>query len=217
MNELQELFNVVYSLIGQFIKANFKFFDIGIVSEVDEVNHCAKVIISPSEDTETTWCSVIEAMASQDGTGTSFLPVVGDHVLIHYYNGSRNSPVIFGGIFSEAMKPPSGGKAGEPSFFHKSGSFVKLTNDGKVVVNGHTEIDITTPKLVITTTSEVEITSPAINLAKDGGTPDRLVKLSDLKSYINDHIHSNGNAGANTGVPTVLLTDAVGTTVVKGE
>lgn len=248
MKELQEFYNEVYALIGRFVKANYKFSEVGIVSEVNEETHSCKVILSPSNNTELNWCPVIEAMASKNGTGTSFLPVEGDHVIVDYYNGNKSSPIIRGGIYSEAMPPPAGGRSGEPAWFHKSGSFIKLTSDGKVKINGAVEIDITTPKLVITTTGDVDInaggnvnviatgnavvtgaavtvtgltsasvTAPEIILGSSGGTPDPLVRRSELQGYNNSHVHSNGNGGANTGVPTVAMPDSVGTTVVTGE
>jgi uncharacterized protein involved in type VI secretion and phage assembly len=89
-------------------------------------------------------------------------PSGGEQCLVTFERGNNNVPVAAGmaywdGYRAPGISSPGDTQAGEILLKHSSGSYLKLTSDGKVLINGDTEIDITTPTLNITTTQNITI------------------------------------------------------------
>jgi phage baseplate assembly protein V len=55
---------------------------------------------------ETEWCRVRQFYAG-NGYGAVFVPDVGDEVLISFIQGDMRQPIILGGLFNGADKPPA--------------------------------------------------------------------------------------------------------------
>ena len=68
-------------------------------------------------------------------------------------------------------------------------------------------------KISIESLQEVNVTAPSIVLG-NGGSTDGLVKHSELKQYIDNHIHQIGMS--TTEKPTTQLPDSAQTTIVRG-
>lgn len=218
---LAQLYNEINKMIMTCIKANLGIgFDVGVVTEVNPLTHAAKVIIQPpaTDDgqSESNWLQVAEPWASTGGSGTSFLPVEGDHVLIEYYGGSKQSAIIVARVYNDVIVP-IGGVPGEGWIVHKTGSYFKLTNDGKLLLNGGTAIDLSSPTINIQATgdvnvmaaSEVNITAPTTTVngnlvvtgTINGGSTLSVVgdivdlngangSLNQIRTVYNSHIHS---------------------------
>lgn len=134
---------------------------IGIVSSYDHENYCAKVLIQPDND-ETGWLPVVSPWVG-NGWGM-FAPVTpGDVVEVQFQEDDFNVGFVCQRFFNDGIRPLDV-ESGEFWLVHKSGSFVKLTNDGKLLINGHVEIDATAPTINITATASIAITAPSIAL-----------------------------------------------------
>ena len=214
---------------------NIGYAHLGIITSVDPVDYTVKVLLQP-EEIETgfiPYCTPVYGWVAP--------PSGGEQCLVLFERGNNNVPVAALLLYwNEARAPgvssPGDTGAGEMLLRHSSGSYVKLKNDGKVIINSTTEIDATTPKLVITTTGDVEVnaggnaeviaTGNAVlqgNNATvqgntvtlgDGSTPESLAFYQALKDYIDNHVHPVD--GGDTGVPTTQLPSSASTQVVKG-
>jgi len=89
--------------------------------------------------------------------------------------------------------------SGEFWLVHKTGSFLKLTNDGKVSINGNAEIDITAPIINIgSTTGSSAVSIGDLVSALTGVMNDVAI------SVYNSHTHNQAGGGI-TAVPNQLL------------
>lgn len=216
---------------------NLGFLKYGIITSVDPSNYAVKVMIKP-EDVETGFIPF----------GTPFYgwvapPKGGEQCIVLFEAGDTNVPFCAILLYWDNYRAPGvdsdGDTApGEMLFKHSSGSYIKLKNDGKILINGQTEIDITTPKLQITTTGDVDVNAGgdanivATGNAKvqgddvtvqgntvslgDGSTPESLAFYQALKNYIDSHEHTNVQGGSsNSGPPSSPLPSSVSTQVVK--
>jgi len=120
----------------------------GVITSYDPNRYAAKVFLMPegafSEETgevvESGWIP-IQTQWSGNGWGMYCPPSPGDQVTIEFIEGDTSSPEIVGRVFDLAHLPlnvPSG----EFWLVHSSGTFLKLTNDGKASINSSTEIDL---------------------------------------------------------------------------
>lgn len=112
---------------------------VGQVSSYDSGNYCAKVLLLP-ESTETGWLPVLSAWVG-NGWGLFVPPTPGDLVDVQFIDGDMSQGVVAQRFFYDSARPlnvPSG----EAWLVHQSGSYLKLTNDGKVSINAAAEIDV---------------------------------------------------------------------------
>ena len=126
----------------------------GIVTSYDPATHKAKVQIQP-ENLETGWLQAPSLMIGQEyGMSVGLEP--GTEVLVHFENGDLNAGVIGAAYYSNEAPYPA--KPGAVMITHKSGSYVRLFNDGRVeiaaneqlVLMGEDGILISTPGTLIT-------------------------------------------------------------------
>jgi hypothetical protein len=99
-----------------------------------------------------------------------------------------------------------------------SGSSMQLrSDDGQAIIEiaANHVINITCANANVTATNTATVKAPVINLQNAGASLKKLVK-DTFVTLFNAHVHSNGNGGANTGVPTALSSTDV-TTVVNAE
>lgn len=167
-------------------------------------------------------------------------PVGGEQCIVLFQNGSKSNPIGALLLYWDNHLPPANVNNGEVMMLHSSGSRLYLSNDGKVNLNGNVEIDITAPKVVITTTGDVDVnaggnasissalcsvnasvkaavTAPNVTLS-NGGATDSLVTFTQFQTWINSHQHSGVQTGTGTsGAPTTSIPTSAKTTVVKGQ
>lgn len=196
----------------------------GIVKNYNPNDYTARVALMP----EGTLTQPLPIASQWIGNGWGLLtpPSPGDECLVIFQEGSYNDGIVIGLNFNDVERPLSV-PAGECWLVHKTGSFLKLTNDGKVALNGKVEIDVTTPELHITTTGNVmlnaggNVTATAASWDITGNTKitgDLLVTgdISDknaakgtvqhIRDNYNEHTHGGvQSGGSNTSGPSAPL------------
>ncbi len=105
---------------------------LGVVSSVDPSGYTARVVLQP-EGVLSGWLPVLSSWIGA-GWGLACPPSPGDQVLVLPQEGDAEHGIIAGRLWSATQPPPSV-SSGELWMVHKSGSFVKLTNDGSVSGN----------------------------------------------------------------------------------
>lgn len=187
----------------------------GTVTSYDPKTYRAKVAIQP-DNIESNWMPIKTVWAG-NGWGFRAPPPAGTQVQVTFQEEDQDSPVISGFLYDDTNPAATGTLAqGEIEILHKTGSVLRLTNDGKVLVNGHVELDMTGPTIKITATTEVDVTAPAIKLG-NGGTLTKLLMYA-FKAFYNAHVHSGVTAGSSTsGPPQTPIDDSYFTSVVEAQ
>jgi len=134
----------------------------GLVTSVDPTHATARVRLQP-EGVLTGWLPVLSPWVGA-GWGLACPPSPGDQVFILAQEGDAEHGVIVGRAFSDTASSPAV-EVGELWLVHKTGSFVKLLNDGTVRVKGHLHVD--------------------------GDVFDQHGSLAQLRSHYNQHKHSS--------------------------
>jgi phage baseplate assembly protein gpV len=137
----------------------------GTVSSVDPQSAAVRVLMQP-EGVLSGWLPVASAWTG-NGWGLVALPSPGDQVAVLPQEGDAEHGVVIGGAYSTARPPPQA-PCGEFWLVHQSGSFLKLTNDGAVHVQG--------------------------DLHVAGDVYDRHGALSQLRADYNGHRHANATS-----------------------
>lgn len=143
----------------------------GVVTSIHPDQAMAKVKLQP-DGVLTGWLPVLSIWVG-DGWGLVCPPSPGDQVLVIPQEGHAEHGIIVGRSYSDQKRPPVA-PSGEFWIVHKSGSAVKLTNDGKVRVKG--------------------------DLYVDGEIFDRHGSLDGFRSVYNQHRHRIHN-GSNSDIP----------------
>lgn len=209
----------------------------GIVSGYDPGSYCAKVRVMP-EDRETGWLPIVSPWIG-NGWGLFAPPSIGDAVEVQFQEDDAEAGYVCQRFFNDSDRPLSV-QSGEFWLVHKSGAFFKLTNDGKALINGQVEIDATAPTINITATGNITaqaggnatvqasgnamvqaggsatIKAASIALQNAGAALKNLLN-SLFADWAKTHVHSNGNGGANTGVPTTTPGASTQTSIVQAE
>lgn len=208
---------------------------LAIVTAYDPVNYAVQVqTYAQDDDTNqplvTGWIPLFTPWMG-NGWGLYLPPNLGDLIEVHYQEGSLQNGYAglrcFNPTSPAGLPSPNGVPSGEFWLIHQTGSYIKVTNDGKVSINGQAEIDIiapviningatqqtiTTPILVINASTSVTVNSPVatVNAATSAtlsspevnlgnGTLQALINASALALY-NGHIHVD-STGHNTSAP----------------
>ena len=110
----------------------------GTVTSVDPGAGTARVQLQP-EGVLSGWLPVLSPWVGA-GWGISCPPSPGDQVLVLPQEGDAEHGMIVARSHSRAAAPPAT-PVGELWLTHKSGSFVRLVNDGTVQVKGDLHVD----------------------------------------------------------------------------
>jgi Type VI secretion system/phage-baseplate injector OB domain len=170
---------------------------IGIVTGYDPDNYLVTVEIYPqdtdNEALQTGWIPLFTPWIG-NGWGMYAPPNIGDLIEIHYQEGSLQNPYAGLRTFNfNSPANPNSVQSGEFWLVHSTGSYFKLTNDGKISFNSTVEIDI-------------------------GDNSNTLYALinSTFEDLFNNHVHTGGTlAGGLTGVSTTRIVSTNLTTVLK--
>ncbi|KVW15385.1 hypothetical protein WK91_18280 [Burkholderia cepacia] len=200
---------------------------VGEITAYDPNKHAVKVKMWPDTQESLGWIPLASPWIG-NGWGLVGGPSIGDQVKIAFDREDQDAGVVVGRMFNDIDQPPAV-PSGELWLVHKLGAFVKLTNDGKLLLNGDTEIDLTGPTVNITTTgatninaqtanvtatASASVTAPAINLGASGQSLLSFV-TSAFMSLFNGHTHPDPQGG-NTSAPNQQMTSSHLTTTVKG-
>lgn len=190
----------------------------GKVSSYNPTNYTVKVIIQPhlEEDEETPESGWLPLLSPWVGNqwGMFSPPEIGSMCAVIFELGNAESGIALSAGYN-AEYAPLPVKGGECWLYHKSGSFLKFTNDGKLLLNGNLEIDMSSPTININSTQAVNITAPQVNIGSTGQSLENLVKFFELASYLDGHTHNDPQGGV-TGPPTSPLPQTAATTVIRG-
>lgn len=146
----------------------------GTVTSVNSQNATARVIIQP-DGVLSGWLPILSQWVGS-GWGMLCPPAPGDQVLLVPQEGDIEQGIIIGRSFSAKQAPPVV-PGGEFWLLHKSGSFLKLCNDGTIQLSG--------------------------DLHVKGDVYDSHGPLSALRAHYNSHTHSITSQGL-TGAPSPL-------------
>lgn len=164
----------------------------GLISSFNPNTWSVKVRLQP-DDVETNWLPLAAAWVG-DAWGLFAPPSLGDMVDVHFVEGSADAGFVGGRFFTDEERPlpvPSG----EFWLVHRDGASLKLSNDGKMVLNSAVEIDASSPKVVIACSEAATITAPHINLGAQGQDLRRLVN-EEFMALFNMHTHTVSMVGA---------------------
>lgn len=139
------------------------------VTSVDPTTATAKVSLQP-EGVLTGWLPILTPWIGS-GWGLYCPPSPGDQVLVLAQEGEAEHGIIVGASFSNTQAPPAT-PVGEIWLVHKSGSFIKLQNDGTVQIKG--------------------------DLHVTGDVYDQQGSLSRLRGHYDSHIHTDSRGGATS-------------------
>jgi phage baseplate assembly protein gpV len=141
----------------------------GLVASVDAINATVRVMMQP-ESVLSGWLPLLSPWVGA-GWGMSCPPAPGDQVLVLAQEGDAEHGVVVGRAFSNVASAPQA-PAGELWLVHRSGSFLKLQNDGTVQISG--------------------------DLHVAGDVYDRHGSLAGLRGHYNQHIHTDSRGGATS-------------------
>ena len=144
----------------------------GIITSVNTGNATARVAMQP-ENVITGWLPVLSPWTGVN-QGIVCPPAPGDQVLVIPQEGDGEQGVIVGRAFSDQQPPPPA-PAGELWIVHRSGSSIRLLDDGTVHIKG--------------------------DLLVDGEVHDKHGSLNRLRDHYNEHRHKAAN-GTDTFGPT---------------
>jgi phage baseplate assembly protein V len=112
---------------------------LGTISTFDPNYYTAKVLLQPG-DVLTNDIPVLTAVAG-NGWGIFIPPVPGQMCVVIFQGGDPNNGVVVGLGFNDTNRPlPT--PAGEIWLVHESGASIKLTNDGKIIINNTAAIEV---------------------------------------------------------------------------
>jgi phage baseplate assembly protein gpV len=157
----------------------------GLVSSFDPNAYAARVILQP-ENVLSGWLPILSAWVGA-GWGLAAPLTPGDQVLVVAQEGDAEHGVIVGCVWS-AVDQPMAVPAGELWMRHRSGSFMKLLNDGTISLFAGT----------------VNVTG---NLVVSGDISDRggaHGTVAALRQAYDVHTHADVQGG-ETGLPSVTV------------
>ncbi len=167
----------------------------GIVTGYDSTNYCAKVKLMP-EGTETGWLPIGSDWVG-NGWGLFAPPSIDDMVQVEFDEGDHQSGSITKRFFNDEDRPLAV-DAGEFWLVHKSGSLLKFTNDGDVIVVSDRDLlanvgrnltAIVTGDASVTATGKVLLSSESeVDAGNLGSAVTKLVKEAFMALF-NSHTH----------------------------
>jgi phage baseplate assembly protein gpV len=157
----------------------------GLVSSFDPNAYAARVMLQP-ENVLSGWLPILSAWVGA-GWGLAAPLTPGDQVLVVAQEGDAEHGVIVGCVWS-AVDQPMAVPAGELWMRHRSGSFMKLLNDGTISLFAGT-------------------VNVAGNLVVSGDISDRggaHGTVAALRQAYDVHTHADAQGG-ETGLPSVTV------------
>ena len=157
----------------------------GLVASFDPNAYAARVLVQP-ENLLSGWLPVLGQWVGA-GWGMAAPLSPGDQVLLLAQEGDAEQAVVLGRVWS-SVDPPPQAPSGEFWLMHKTGSFVKLQNDGSIVLQAPT----------VTVTGNLIVTGEITDI--NG----KHQSLDALRQAYNGHVHQDPQGGA-TSLPSEVL------------
>jgi hypothetical protein len=140
---------------------------IAIVTSVDAVTFTARVTVQP-EGVLSGWLPIAAPWVG-GGWGMACAPSPGDQVVVIWQEGDAEQGVIVGRLWSNAAPPPNA-PPGELWLLHRTGSFLKLHNDGSIESQSATW----------THTGDLHV---------NGNVYDSHGSVAQFRAHYNEHVH----------------------------
>ena len=169
--------------------------ELGLIDSYDPGSYSVKVKLPAKNGKITGWIP-LGTLAAGAGWGFMIAPAIGAQIKISYQEADANVPVAELQVFDNINHPSVSGQPGPPSgewwMVHQSGAYIKFTNDGTVHLSGTVAINV-------------------------GNEANSLLTLatSAIMALFNNHVHTNGNDGSDTGAPTTQMSAADFTTILR--
>ncbi len=148
---------------------------LGVVSSVDPATFTARVTVQP-EGVLSGWLPIAAPWVGA-GWGMACPPSPGDQVLLLWQEGDAEHGIVVCRLWSNTAATP-GAPVGELWLVHKTGSFLKLHNDGSIE-------------------SQAQTWTHHGDLRVTGNVFDSYNSLADLRQHYNEHVHPPGDAAAS--------------------
>lgn len=161
-----------------------------IVTSVDPARPAVRVSLQP-EGVITGWLPILSPWVGA-GWGLSCPPTPGDQVFVLSQEGDADNGVVIGRAWSDSATTPAA-PSGELWLTHKTGSFVKLQNDGTIRMQG--DVYVTGG---IFATGDMRITGniqTTGNIAASGNVSDAHASMAALRGHYNAHGHPDPQGG----------------------
>jgi phage baseplate assembly protein gpV len=157
----------------------------GLVASFDPAAYAAKVLLQP-ENVLTGWLPIVSAWVGAGwGLATPLTP--GDQVLVLAQEGDAEQGVVVGAVWS-SVDQPMAAPSGELWLQHKTGSFLKLHNDGTIALQAP----------VVNITGNLVVTG---DISDQNGAHSTLAALRDA---YDSHTHLDPQGGT-TDLPSVTV------------
>lgn len=169
----------------------------GIITAYDPDAFAVKVQLQPTGE-ETGWIPLKTPWAG-NGWGMVAAPVIGAVVEIESDSFNISNGSASGQLFNDDDRPPAA-PSGEFWLIHQSGSMLKFTNDGQVLVSSSVKITYAAPAHHFT---GGDVTMDA-NLIVIGNISDLNAahgSIATIRTTYNGHTHHENGAGSNTDNP----------------
>ncbi len=169
----------------------------GIITAYDPDAYAVKVQLQPTGE-ETGWIPLQSPWAG-NGWGLVTGPVIGAVVVIEPDSFNIGNGVAAGQLFNDVDRPPAV-PSGEFWLVHQSGSLLKFTNDGQVLVSSAKKITYTAPAHHFSG-GDVTVDENLI-VVKDIYDQNQSVgSVNTLRTTYNGHTHHENGQGSNTSSP----------------
>lgn len=201
---------------------------VGQVTAYDPNKYAVKVKMWPDTQESLGWIP-LASMYIGSGWGLVAGPSIGDQVIIAFDREDQDAGVVVGRFFTDVEQPPAA-PSGEFWLVHKSGNYLKFTNDGNVSLNvtgnlnatvgGNMTANVTgnantnAAQANVTATTSASVTAPTIKLGATGQTLLQFV-TSAFMSLFNTHTHPEHDGG-NTLPPNQTMGSSHLTSTVTG-
>ncbi len=156
----------------------------GTISSFDPNSYAVRVLLQP-EGVLSGWLPVLSPWIGA-GWGIACPPSVGDQVMVLSQEGHAEHGIVIGGAYSEQMRPPTiDGAAvppGEAVLFHASGAYLRLANDGGLVISASNGGNIIVKGDLVVTG----------NISDQNGEHQT---LADLRNAYDKHVHEGVASG----------------------
>lgn len=137
---------------AQLVSQNAAKTRVGTVSAYDPNAHAVKILFQP-DNTESGWLPVFTPWVG-NGWGMFSPPSIGDMAKVHFQEGGHEAGMVSLRGFNDVDRPlpvPSG----EFWLVHKTGSSIKITNDGAISIHTNQNLNAT-----VTGNANLSVTGP---------------------------------------------------------
>jgi phage baseplate assembly protein V len=145
---------------------------VAVVTSVDPATFTARVTVQP-EGVLSGWLPITSPWVG-NGWGLVCAPAPGDQVVVIWQDGDAEQGVVVGRLWSNAALPPTA-PAGELWLLHRTGSFLKLHNDGSIESNAASW----------THTGDFHV---------NGNVFDQHGSMAQFRGVYNEHVHPSNDA-----------------------